>query len=240
MYGLAEVREDERDAVAVAGLLRDLVGLEEERERARVVALVLRDGAEVVERDGDADEIADLAADAQRLLEGVERELELARVLVDEPEVVRATARSIGGRRACGAWRARAAWPRARAGSRRAASSSLPTSSTVRAMPRSSFESSKRPSADSRLELRVVEATGVAVESTDARVRGAALGLQVQAVRADEHLVERVERLVVAAEHLEHVAVVVERAKLLLGRALGAVTEKREALHVVLGRLAFA
>ena len=48
---LAEVREDERDAVAVARLLGHLVRLLEEREGARVVALVLRDGAEVVQRD---------------------------------------------------------------------------------------------------------------------------------------------------------------------------------------------
>ena len=92
---------------------------------------------------------------------------------------------------------------------------------------------------EGRLEvlLRVVEATGIAIEAADAGVRGAALGLQVQAIRADEHLVEGVERLVVLAEDLEDVAVVVERAELLLGRPFGAVAQDAEALDVVLGGL---
>jgi len=56
-----------------------------------------------------------------------------------------------------------------------------------------------------RLEvlLRVVETTGVAIEAADACMRSAALGFQVQTIRAHQHLVERVERFVVLAEHLE-------------------------------------
>ena len=44
----AEIREDERDAVAIAGFFRHFVRLEKERERAAVVFLILRHRTEVV------------------------------------------------------------------------------------------------------------------------------------------------------------------------------------------------
>ena len=87
------------------------------------------------------------------------------------------------------------------------------------------------------MDLRFVEAPGIAEQPSDAAVRGAALRAEVQAIRPREHLVEAVERLVVAPEHLEDIAEVMERAELLLRRPLGPVAEEPEALHVVLGGL---
>ena len=58
---------------------------------------------------------------------------------------------------------------------------------------------------------RLVEAPRLAVQAPDARVRRAALAPQVEAPRARQHLDEGAVRLVVAAERLQHVAVVVER-----------------------------
>src|SRR5205823_1873967 len=64
---------------------------------------------------------------------------------------------------------------------------------------------------------RLLEAPRLAVQATDPAVRRAPLRAQIEAERAREHLAEDPERLLFAPEHLEDVAVVMERVDSRLG-----------------------
>ena len=81
------------------------------------------------------------------------------------------------------------------------------------------FEETKR---GAQVLRGFVEAARVAIEAPDAPVRGAAARSQVESIRDGEHLAKRDERLVVAPEQLQHVAVVVERGDARAQRRLSA------------------
>ena len=83
-------------------------------------------------------------------------------------------------------------------------------SSWLAATPRRSPTLSNSSSTTLEVLARELERPGVAMQTPDAVVRGAALALQTQPKRERQHLAERQQRFVGAAELHEHVAVIVQ------------------------------
>ena len=200
--------------VAVAGLLRDLVGLEEERERAAGRRADPARRCRGCSAKRHADQVADLPADFRSACSNASSaSLNCPESWIDEAEVVErerdgAPVAELARRTVSDALRGL----EGASDSRRGASELADVVDgrwrcrARRWTPRTATEARPRDASARRRGGPCRE------EAADAGVRGAALRLEVEPVRADQHLVEGVERLVVLAEDLEHVAVVVERA----------------------------